>query len=309
MPTKQEDSTGAGEASMDSKRSAPDSKFWRFLRHPLTRIVIATVAIATVIGGLQFAALAAHIDPYSTLGAGIAVLIIVATLATYIAYVRFIERRPVIELATHKAGAEFAVGALIGAAMFGFTMLVLWFARCVEVTAGGGWRAAAFPLLGALIAGVTEEVLVRGVLFRIVEESLGTWIALALSAVIFGALHAFNPSATLVSSIAIALEAGVLLAAVFVFARRLWMVIGLHAAWNFTEGGIFGAGVSGTQQVGVLASQFQGPEVLTGGAFGPEASIVAVLVGVTVALIFLVGARRAGRIVQPWWRRASRTRR
>ncbi len=96
----------------------------------------------------------------------------------------------------------------------------------------------------------------RGVLFRIVEESLGSWIALALSAALFGALHAFNPGATLTSSIAIALEAGVLLAAVFMVTRRLWMVIGLHTAWNFTEGGVFGASVSGGDAHGMLASQF-----------------------------------------------------
>jgi len=289
---------------MVSTPSVPDTRLWRFLRFPLTRIVIATVAISVVIGVLQFIGLAAHIPPHSPVGIAIGVLVIVAVVATYVAFVRLIEGREVTELSTRKAGVEFGVGALVGATLFGLTMLVLWLARCVDIAAGAGWGAVALALLGALIAAVCEEVLVRGVLFRIVEESLGTWIALALSAALFGALHAFNPNATLISCIAIALEAGLLLGAVFVFTRRLWMAIGLHAAWNFTEGGIFGAGVSGTESKGILASAFHGPDALTGGAFGPEASIVAVLVCMTAAAILLVSAHRNGRIRDPRWVRA-----
>jgi membrane protease YdiL (CAAX protease family) len=146
----------------------------------------------------------------------------------------------------------------------------------------------------------------RGVLFRIVEGSFGSWIALAFSAVLFGALHAFNPGATLTSSIAIALEAGVLLAAVFMVTRRLWMVMGLHTGWNFTEGGIFGASVSGGNAHGMLASRFHGPDALTGGAFGPEASIVAVLICLGAGAAFLWLAWRRGRFVRPFWKRSAR---
>jgi hypothetical protein len=291
-------------AGTDSS-SVPDSRLWRFLRFPVTRIVIATAAITLVIGVIQFLGLRAHIKPNSGLGAVIGVLIIVAVLATYIGYVRLIERREVTELSTRKAGVELGAGVIVGVVLFALTMLVLWLAGCVRVAAGDGWRALAFPLLIALIAGVCEEVLARGVVFRIVEESLGTWIALAVSAALFGALHVFNPGATLVSSIAIALEAGVLLAAVFVYTRRLWMAIGLHAGWNFTEGGIFGADVSGIKLPGVLSSEFHGADLLTGGAFGPEASIVAVLVCLAVAAVLLVSAKRNGRIRDPYWRRRA----
>jgi hypothetical protein len=180
---------------------------------------------------------------------------------------------------------------------------VHWLLGEVDFAVAGGWTAFGYPLLDAVIAAVTEEVLMRGVLFRIVEERLGSWIALVFSAVLFGALHAFNPGATITSSIAIAFEAGVLLAAVFIYTRRLWMVIGLHAAWNFTEGGIFGASVSGTDAHGVLVSQFHGPDVLTGGAFGPEASIVAVVICFAAGVFFLRRAR--SRFVAPFWKRAA----
>ncbi len=281
------------------------SKLWAFLQFPLTRIVIAVVALTAVLAVVQVCAKAAGIEPHSTAGLLVAVLIMAATLLVYAGFVRWIERRSVTELGFKGAAPEFGSGVAVGIALFSLTMLVLFALGQVDIAAAGGWQALGYPLLDALIAAVTEEVLMRGVLFRIVEASLGSWIALVFSAALFGALHAFNPGATLTSSIAIALEAGVLLAAVFMFTRRLWMVIGLHTGWNFTEGGLFGASVSGGNAHGMLTSQFHGPDVLTGGAFGPEASIVAVIICLAAGLAFLWFARRRGNFVRPFWSRGA----
>ena len=281
------------------------SRLFRVLQFPLVRILVATIAVVGVIALVQGLSRLAHIAPHSPGGALTGVVLIAAVFATYTGYVRAIERRPVVELGRAGLAGEIALGALIGGALFALTMLALWLAGVVQVTAGGGWVALGFPLLGALIAAVGEEVIVRGILFRIAEQSLGTWIALGLSAGLFGALHALNPGATLFSSIAIALEAGIVLGAAFIFTRRLWLPIGLHAAWNFTEGGVFGADVSGRGSQGLLASHFQGPDILTGGAFGPEASIVAVLVCLTAAAVLLVAGHNQGRILSPVWRRRA----
>jgi hypothetical protein len=154
----------------------------------------------------------------------------------------------------------------------------------------------------AVCQAVIEEVLVRGFIFRVLSVGTGTWIALLLSAALFGALHASNPGATAFSSIAIALEAGVLLAAAYVVTGRLWLSIGLHAAWNFTEGSIFGMSVSGGKQsASLISGTLSGPAMLTGGAFGPEASIVAVLVCLALAVLLLQHAVRSGRIERPPW--------
>ena len=297
--------TPSGRGAMDLALTVnrQPGRLWAFLQFPLTRIVIAVLALLLVIAVIQIGAKAAGIVPHTAAGVIVAVLIMVATLATYAAFVRVIERRSVVELGSAGAAPEFGAGLLLGVVLFSLTMLVLWSLGCVEITTAGGWLALGYPLLDALIAAVTEETLMRGVLFRIVEESLGSWIALALSAAVFGALHAFNPGATPTSSIAIALEAGVLLAAVFMVTRRLWMVMGLHTAWNFTEGGIFGASVSGGDAHGMLSSRFHGSDVLTGGAFGPEASIIAVLICLAAGVAFLWLARKRGHFVRPFWRR------
>src|SRR5579872_80107 len=138
------------------------------------------------------------------------------------------------------------------------------------------------------MAGIGEETLVRGFVFRIVEIAGGSWTGILVSSALFGAGHAFNPGATFISSIAIALEAGVLLAAAYVVTGRLWFPIGLHTGWNFTEGTLFGMSVSGHDtNPGLLAGTLKGPAILTGGAFGPEASILAVAVCLAVAVLIL----------------------
>jgi hypothetical protein len=134
----------------------------------------------------------------------------------------------------------------------------------------------------------------RGVVFRLFEEGFGTTVAVLISGALFGAIHAGNPGATLASSAAIAVEAGVLLAAAYALTRSLWVPIGLHFAWNFTEGGIFGAAVSGGKIHSILVFPLHGPDYLTGGAFGPEASIVAVGVCLTAAIVMLVLAAQRG---------------
>ncbi|MGH7969800.1 MAG: lysostaphin resistance A-like protein, partial [Limisphaerales bacterium] len=142
---------------------------------------------------------------------------------------------------------------------------------------------------------VGEEVVMRGVAYRLFEEGFGTTIAVLLSGALFGLLHVANPGATVESTIAIALEAGVLLAAAYVLTRSLWFPIGLHFGWNFTEGGIFGTSVSGGKSAtGLIATHVSGPNYLTGGLFGPEASLPAVLVCLMAALVMLVLADRRG---------------
>ncbi|HEY2745573.1 MAG TPA: type II CAAX endopeptidase family protein [Polyangia bacterium] len=271
----------------------------RVLMFPLVRLVLA---LTPIVGFLIAASLAAPKLPSHSLGAAfVPVALGTVVLLIYAGFVRLVERRAVDELGRAGALAEMARGFIVGAALFCTTIAILALLGVAHLQRGDGWRALAIGLGLSLGAAIIEETMMRAVFFRIVEESLGTWIALALSAALFGLLHAFNPGATAVSTMAIALEAGVLLAAAFIFTRRLWMAIGLHAAWNFSEGGIFGASVSGTKPYGFLRSSFDGAPLLSGGGFGPEASIVAVVVCLSAGIAFAVAAQRRGRFVRPFW--------
>ena len=264
----------------------------RLLRSTPIRIVIALLFVGVPTTLVQLAAQALGADDVM-----VALPFAVVAIASYVAYVRLFEKRNAVELALPGAAVQAGAGFLLGALLFSATILALWLLGVASVGSGAGWGAALYALIGAVATALGEEILVRGVLFRILSERLGDLVALLVSAALFGLAHAFNPGATAVSSIAIALEAGVLLAAAFMVTRRLWMPIGLHAAWNFTEGGVFGASVSGHEGHGLLSTQLTGSDLLSGGRFGPEASVVAVAICLTAAGALLALARRRSRAV------------
>ena len=222
--------------------------------------------------------------------------------------VRFVGGRPVIEVGGRGAALrEFLVGLAIGALLMSTVIAVLALLGSYHVV-DVGWSTGILAGLGAgIFAGFTEEILVRGVMLRIIEGWLGTWWALAITSFLFGISHLGNPHATAFGAVAIALEAGILLGACYLLTRRLWLAIGVHIAWNFVQGGIFGSDISGIGSGrGLIEARFTGPDLLTGGAMGVEGSIVAVLLCTTAGLAVLLAVRRRGLIVPPCWRRPAR---
>ncbi|MGW0547926.1 CPBP family intramembrane glutamic endopeptidase [Streptomyces altiplanensis] len=220
--------------------------------------------------------------------------------------VRRTEHRPALDVAREGAVAKTGWGMLIGAGMFGAVIVNLFAAGYYEVD-GLGSPTGAMGLVGFMAAAaVAEEVVYRGVLFRIIEERAGTYLALALTGIVFGLSHLLNENASLWGAVAIAIEAGFMLAAAYAATRSLWVPIGLHFGWNFAAAGIFSTEVSGngTNQ-GLLDAVTSGPKLLTGGEFGPEGSVYAVGFGALLTIVFLWLAHRRGNIV-PRSRRAAR---
>jgi uncharacterized protein len=226
-------------------------------------------------------------------------------LGIYYGLVRLIERREVSELSVKGMGKELGAGLLIGAGLYTACVLVLVMMGYYRVD---GLNAIWFmvPAIAmALSSSVLEELLFRGVLFRVVEDGLGSWIALFVSALVFGLVHLINPSATLTGALFISVEAGVLLGAAYMLTRRLWLGIGFHFAWNYTQSAVFSGVVSGSESdPGLMRATINGPAVFTGGSFGVEASVIACVLCTTVGIIMLVMAVRRGRVVSPFWTRA-----
>ncbi len=271
----------------------------RLLGFSVSRIVLALLAIA-----IPFTAVAIPFNLYvsdKSLKKAGAVLLTAIVLGAYSGYVRLVEKRSVSELSGSHALRELAAGILLGALLLSLTIAVLASLGVYQVTGDNGWLAMLATVPGFILGAVLEEVVVRGVVFRILEQSLGSWLALALSAIIFGALHLLNPGATLLNAGAIMLEAGILLAAAYMLTRRLWFCIGIHFAWNFTQGGIFSAAVSGGATQGLLQAKLVGAGWLSGGAFGVEGSAVALVVCASTALLLLIAAKRKGNLRQPFW--------
>jgi membrane protease YdiL (CAAX protease family) len=292
------------EVNLPGARSKTTQMLGRVVQFPLTRIILALALIAAVLiaVGSALGALgdAGPLWLRRLVGSAAAV---VATHLAYVAYVRVIERREVKELSAEGAPAELGLGALIGAGVMTAAVTLLWLAGMYEVEAVRSPMVTGAVLAASIQAGYIEEVMFRGVIFRITEEGLGSWWALAISSALFGLAHIGNPNATWLSAAAIMIEAGILLGATYMLTQRLWAVMGMHFAWNYTQGGVFGISVSGTDVQGMLVSRLSGPEILTGGAFGIEASLLTVILCVVVAAFVLRRAIRRGHLVRPSWRR------
>lgn len=252
---------------------------------------VAAVALA---GSLSVGAAGWNVPLTLILGVATAVL----SLLTYAWVVRRTERRAPVEVALDGAAPALGRGVLIGVAMFAAVIANIALLGGYRV-AGWGSVTGAVALFGFMAAAaVTEELIFRGILFRIVEERIGTWGALLLTAALFGLAHLPNPNATLWSALAVAVEAGALLAAVYAATRNLWVPIGVHFGWNFAAGGVFGTDVSGKSAPdGLLDGVTSGPAAISGGGFGPEGSVYSLLAGVTLTIVFMWLARRRGNVV------------
>lgn len=277
---------------------------WRRLSaYQMTRLLIVATAIATtvfVLNKLFKLSLFDFMSKPVKNGVAIGLMVLV-----YAIYVRLVEQRKVSELAWRSGLKQLVTGFLTGAVIFS--------AIVAGIAALGGYQItgmnSASVMLGSLytffFVAVFEEVISRAVVFRIIEASLGSWLALLISAALFGLAHIFNPGATWFSSLSIAIEAGILLGAAFMLTRNLGFCVGIHWAWNFMQGAVFSIAVSGTKTEGWLQASSKGPVWLTGGEFGAEASLVALVLATLAGFLILAMAIKRGQLVLPFWQRKA----
>ncbi len=204
-------------------------------------------------------------------------------------YVVIIQKRKFVSTGIVKKGilletvGGFALGFVVsGGAIFGMYLLSAY------RIAGLNWHAnLLYPFILFFFAAVVEEVIFRIFVFQTCENKWGTVPALAISSILFGLVHMVNTveNATmgqqLLGCVFLIFEAGFLLNAVFLINRRIWLPLGMHWAWNFFEGPVFGTIVSGQNfGVSLLTAQTSGSMFATGGPFGPEGSVPGLIVGV-----------------------------
>lgn len=233
------------------------------------------------------------------------VLAATAVLLAYGLYVRLFERRAATEIARQRALPELGMGLVTGVALVTVVVALLMVLDGYRIEGSNRLSLAVVtPLAMMTFVGVFEEVLSRGIVFRITENSLGSWAALAISSLVFGLAHLPGEGAGLLA-IAITVVAGIMFAAAYMLTRRLWLAIGIHIAWNYTLGSIFSVAVSGREADGLLVGRVSGSDLLTGGTYGFEASVVTLLVLGLFAVTLLWAARNKTHFVLPVWRRNS----
>jgi membrane protease YdiL (CAAX protease family) len=297
----------------------------RVLRHPFTCLLLALLlsrVLVEALGVLVAPAVPGSLLAPLSLERSLLVdtpLNAVAVLLALLVVGRRLERRGPGELGLgrHRLGRDLLAGVAVGAGIMlvvvGVLALLGWYrldpAAAPETAAEEAREALTF-LVGFAFVSLFEEVLFRAISFRLLEEWLGSGAALLLSSVFFGLVHVGNPNASWSAGFAIALEAGLLLGAAYMLTRSLWFATGIHWAWNWTQGALLGVDVSGVDVDGVVDGALVGPEAWTGGAFGAEAGLVAVVLatGVGVALTWLAVRRGQWRPFLSW-RRARRAER
>ncbi len=193
------------------------------------------------------------------------------------------------DLPMDKLCADTGKGLAVGLLYFCVVTGIMALAGCYSiVSVGAPAKELIWTFCYFAVVAVGEEILFRGVLFRWIDEKWGFAWALAISGLVFGLVHWTNPNGTLWAGIAIAIEAGLLLGAAYKWSGTLWFPIGIHWAWNFTQGNIFGFKVSGQDAgVSLIKEHIEGPDWITGGVFGAEASVIAVVVGAAVSAWFI----------------------
>lgn len=228
--------------------------------------------------------------------------ILLAAVAGYWGYVRWHEKRRAIELKPRLLGVP--LGAASGALMVGLPMSLLFAIDAYEPLLFRGASSALWGVAALIVIAATlEELVYRCLLFRVLERSTGTGIALVVQALVFAVGHLENlpdaspgDAARLLVSVSLL---GVLWATLFVLTRNLWVVAAHHAAWNFTVllSGLPLSGIDDWRALAPMESRMRGADWLTGGMFGPESSLLVIATTAMAMLWLLRIARRRGAFV------------
>jgi CAAX protease family protein len=271
---------------------------WRWLR-AIGWLAALTVAIVLVYNVVAKAALlvASTGAPSPNMKLLAAIAGSIALVALYWIAVRLGERRAVPELALRRAPPELIEGLAIGAALMTIIVGALWAFGWV-VIAPRTIDGVALALRDSIRSGVLEELVLRLVIFRLLWRAFGIWPALAGAAILFGVLHLANPDSGLFAAACLIAGEGIAIG-LYLITGRIWASIGMHAGWNFAQGWLFGAVVSGTTEIAGGPFQLRPTagvsDLLSGGGFGPEASLAALGVSAVASAAFLIHAWRLGR--------------
>ena len=226
----------------------------------------------------------------------------VTLLLTYL-FRRFLDRQSFASLGFARRRGwlwEIGFGVILGFVLMGSIFLVEWAGGWLTV-GDGVWRFQALgPALLMLagyftlfiLAGASEEIMLRGYILQNLREWPGTILAVVISSILFGLLHGFNPNISLFAALNIAL-AGVAYCYAYLITGNLWLPLAFHFSWNFFQGPVFSFPVSGMSSGGLLLTRVsQARRAITGGAFGPEGGLMGLGAQLLGLLILWLWAKR-----------------
>lgn len=215
-------------------------------------------------------------------------------------WVKFVEKRPVNAIGFRASSPfkSYITGFMIGLCTITTITLALHLSGMIKIKYypldyGHMIINLGIIALGWIVQSASEEIAIRGWLIPSLGENCTPVMAISITAIIFGVLHLFSSGVTVLSFINLTLS-GIFFAGYAIFSGNIWGVCGLHFAWNFALGNIYGLPVSGFAANGerIFQAQQIGAGLLTGGDFGPEGGLVT-----TIALLIAIAA-----LLLKWWK-------
>ena len=288
---------------MDAVHTVPQPLWKRIWNFPLVALVAAFALVAAVLAGAGFTLPKLFASVPREIAVPVQTVITVAALFTlYKLVLRHLGERRHDDLPLAGAARSLALGTLFAFALFSAVVGIAALFGSYRIVGWGGMGNWAFILFsGGVGAGFIEELIFRGILFRWIEEFAGSWAALFVTSALFGLGHIGNDNASLFSSVAIAIEAGVMLGGAYMLTRSLWVPIGIHFGWNVTQGLVWDVPVSGHAVDGLVDARLVGDPLISGGAFGLEASVIALVVAGAAGVWLVKRAADKGEVMRPWW--------
>lgn len=199
-------------------------------------------------------------------------------------FIRFIDRKPLKSIGLILKGYEkdLKLGLALGAGLIAIGFLILFILGYLSVD-GFSFPVGTLILYFLLFVVVSfhEEIMMRGYVLNNLMQSMNRYAALSISSVIFMSIHLLNPNVNFLSVVNLFL-AGIVLGIYYIHKPNLWLPIGMHLTWNFFQGPIFGFEVSGIETKSIINQSVRGNEIITGGAFGFEGSILATILIITI---------------------------
>lgn len=213
--------------------------------------------------------------------------------------VKFFEKRKFSSIGFYMKNfiAKYLLGFLLGFIMFSSVVIILKFTGHIVSEVSNDVEIGMSALSGVLlvipawiIQSANEEIVTRGWLMNVLGAKYNVAIGLIVSAAIFGVLHLLNPNVSIVALINIILV-GLFLGLLIIKTETLWIACGIHAAWNWSQGNLYGFEVSGGKAIAgnLFGYKLVGPEWFTGGSFGPEAGLAAtIILGLSIVILLIM---------------------
>jgi uncharacterized protein len=278
----------------------------RILHFPVVKLILG-LAICISVGFLGLEATnrilisSALTDTQKDLaGSSVSALLVIIV---YCLFFRWCEKRRITELSIQKLPKNFVLGAISGSVILSLTIYWMFLLGDFTILSSHPFLKL-LPDMGVNFTNsIIAETLFIGIFFRILEEKLGSWFSVWLMTAIFAVIHLMIPQGSIAGALAIGLNAGFLLGASYIFTRSLWCPIGIHFAWDFMQSHFYGASVNGIPAyLSLFTTRIEGPNLISGGYFGPQGSIQSGLFCLSAGFLFMAMSQKRKRMIQPNWK-------